>query len=49
MIEVRAATTGSRFDAHINARGAMRYTGTDQEIAAFKRCMQEKGFPTESN
>jgi hypothetical protein len=45
--EVRAATAGSRFDAHLNTRGAMRYTGTDPEIAAFKRCMQAKGFPTE--
>jgi len=47
--EVRTATTGSRFDAHLNTRGAMRYTGTEQEIAAFKRCMQVKGFPTEPN
>lgn len=44
--EVRAATRGSRFDAHLNTRGAMRYTGTEPEIAAFKRCMQAKGFPT---
>jgi hypothetical protein len=48
--QVRQATTaGSRFDAHLTARGTMRYAGTDSEIAAFKRCMQAKGFPTEPN
>jgi hypothetical protein len=47
--EVRQATTGSKFDARLTPRGTMRYTGTDPEIATFKRCMQAKGFPTEPN
>jgi hypothetical protein len=47
--EVRAMATGSRFDAHLTPRGSMRYTGTEPEIAAFKRCMEAKGFPTEPN
>ena len=45
--EVRQATRESKFDAHLTTRGSMRYAGTDTEIAAFKRCMHAKGFPTE--
>jgi hypothetical protein len=45
--EVRVANPGTEFDAHIGTRGAFRYLGTDAEIAAFKRCMQEKGFPVD--
>ena len=47
--EVRAMERGSKFDAHLTPRGSMRYAGTEPEIAAFKRCMQAKGFPTEPN
>ena len=44
--EVRHAGPGSAFDAHIGTLGTMRYvSGTDAEIAAFKRCMETKGFP----
>jgi hypothetical protein len=46
--EVREARPGSAFDAHIGTLGTMRYvSGTDAEIAAFKRCMETKGFPVD--
>jgi hypothetical protein len=43
--EVRESTPGSSFDAHVGRLGTMRFLGTEAEIAAFKRCMQVKGFP----
>ena len=43
--EIRQAQKGSEFDAHVGTLGAMRYvSATDPEIAAFKRCMEAKGF-----
>ena len=46
--EVRQAQKGSELDAHIGTLGAMRYvSASDTEIAAFKRCMEKKGFPVD--
>ena len=45
--EVQRSIPGSDFDARVGAQGAMRYEGTDAEIAAFKRCMQTKGYVVE--
>jgi hypothetical protein len=45
--EVRQAVPGSDFDARVSTQGPIRYDGTDAEIAAFKRCMQLKGFSVE--
>jgi hypothetical protein len=42
--QVRAAHPGSEFDAHVGTLGPIRYVGTEAEIAAFRRCMQAKGF-----
>jgi hypothetical protein len=42
--EVRRNTPGSHFDAHVGTLGEMRYTGTEAEVAAFKRCMQANGY-----
>ena len=46
--EVRRSTRGSDFDARVGSRGAIRYVGTDAEIAAFKRCMETRGFPVDA-
>jgi hypothetical protein len=44
--EIRQARPGSEFDAHVGTLGTIRYVrSTDAEIAAFKRCMETKGFP----
>ena len=45
--EVRQSTPGSSFDAHVGTLGTIRFLGTEAEIAAFKRCMQAKGFPVD--
>jgi hypothetical protein len=43
--EVRQGAGQARFEAHIGPRGDLRSNGTEQELRAFKQCMQQKDSP----
>ena len=47
--EIRQDPEHARFEAHIGPRGDLRSNGTEQELRAFKQCMQAKGSPLDSN
>jgi hypothetical protein len=47
--QVRQGVSQSRFEAHISPQGKIRASGTEEEMALFKRCMQSKGYSADLN
>jgi hypothetical protein len=44
---VRGTVPKSSFDAYVTPRGKTRTFGSEEETAAFRRCMSSKGFKAE--